>query len=82
MVLFYLIIVVIIFGMNISKVFEILLMIILNVFDFLVVVGGMFGSIVFKIMLMGIKCGLFLNEVGMGFVLNLVVIFDVKYFVS
>ena len=55
MALFYLIIAVIILGMNISKVPEILSMIISNAFDFSAVAGGMFGSIVSKTMLMGIK---------------------------
>ena len=79
MALFYLIIAVIILGMNISKVPEILSMIISNAFDFSAVAGGMFGSIVSKTMLMGIKRGLFSNEAGMGSAPNSAATSDAKH---
>lgn len=66
MALFYLIIAVIILGMNIERVPGVLGMIIDSAFDFSAAAGGMFGALVSKTMLMGIKRGLFSNEAGMG----------------
>ncbi|MGQ0286367.1 alanine/glycine:cation symporter family protein [Pasteurellaceae bacterium 22721_9_1] len=66
MALFYLIIAVIILGMNISKVPAVLANIVTSAFDFSAMAGGMFGALFSKAMLMGIKRGLFSNEAGMG----------------
>lgn len=66
MALFYLIMAVIILGMNIEKVPAVLSNIISSAFDFSAMAGGMFGTLFSKAMLMGIKRGLFSNEAGMG----------------
>lgn len=66
MALFYLIMAVIILGMNIEKVPAVLSNIVSSAFDFSAMAGGMFGALFSKAMLMGIKRGLFSNEAGMG----------------
>lgn len=53
-------------------------MIVKNVFGFEQIVGGSLGSII----IIGVQCGLFLNEVGMGSVLNVAVIVYVLYLVK
>lgn len=79
MALFYLIIAVIILGMNISKVPAVLSQIISSAFDFSAAAGGFFGSLVSKTMLMGIKRGLFSNEAGMGSAPNSAATSDAKH---
>ncbi|MDE3991972.1 amino acid carrier protein, partial [Glaesserella parasuis] len=66
MALFYLIMAMIILGMNIERVPEVLNKIITSAFDFSAMAGGIFGSLFSQAMLMGIKRGLFSNEAGMG----------------
>ncbi len=82
MALFYLIIAVIILGMNMSRVPAMFGLIIDSAFDFSAVAGGMFGSLVSKTMLMGIKRGLFSNEAGMGSAPNSAATSDAKHPVS
>ncbi|WP_439295050.1 alanine/glycine:cation symporter family protein [Lonepinella sp. BR2882] len=79
MALFYLIIAVIILGMNISKVPTILSDIVASAFDFSAMAGGFFGAVLSKSMLMGIKRGLFSNEAGMGSAPNAAASADVKH---
>lgn len=79
MALFYLIIAVIILGMNIERVPEVLGLIIDSAFDFSAAAGGMFGALVSKTMLMGIKRGLFSNEAGMGSAPNSAATSDAKH---
>ncbi|MCT8638095.1 alanine:cation symporter family protein [Glaesserella parasuis] len=71
MALFYLIMAMIILGMNIERVPEVLNKIITSAFDFSAMAGGIFGSLFSQAMLMGIKRGLFSNEAGMGSASNL-----------
>lgn len=79
MALFYLIIAVIILGMNIDRVPAVLKLIIDSAFDFSAAAGGMFGTLVSKTMLMGIKRGLFSNEAGMGSAPNSAATSDAKH---
>lgn len=79
MALFYLIIAVIILGMNIERVPSVLSQIINSAFDFSAAAGGMFGTLVSKTMLMGIKRGLFSNEAGMGSAPNSAATSDAKH---
>lgn len=79
MALFYLIIAAIILGMNIERVPAVLSMIIDSAFDFSAAAGGMFGALVSKTMLMGIKRGLFSNEAGMGSAPNSAATSDAKH---
>ncbi|WGE90057.1 alanine/glycine:cation symporter family protein [Actinobacillus arthritidis] len=79
MALFYLIIAVIILGMNIERVPAVLGLIIDSAFDFSAATGGMFGALVSKTMLMGIKRGLFSNEAGMGSAPNSATTSDAKH---
>lgn len=79
MALFYLIIAVIILGMNIERVLEVLHKIIESAFDFSAAAGGFFGALVSKTMLMGIKRGLFSNEAGMGSAPNSAATSDAKH---
>lgn len=79
MALFYLIIAVIILGMNIERVPSIIGLIIESAFDFSAAAGGMFGALVSKTMLMGIKRGLFSNEAGMGSAPNSAATSDAKH---
>lgn len=79
MALFYLIIAVIILGMNIEKVPAVLSQIISSAFDFSAAAGGFFGALVSKTMLMGIKRGLFSNEAGMGSAPNSAATSDAKH---
>ncbi|WGE42815.1 alanine/glycine:cation symporter family protein [Actinobacillus equuli] len=79
MALFYLIIAVIILGMNIERVPSVLTLIIDSAFDFSAAAGGMFGTLVSKTMLMGIKRGLFSNEAGMGSAPNSAATSDAKH---
>lgn len=79
MALFYLIIVVIILGMNIERVPAVFGLIIDSAFDFSAAAGGMFGALVSKTMLMGIKRGLFSNEAGMGSAPNSAATSDAKH---
>lgn len=76
---FYLIIAVIILGMNIERVPEILSLIIREAFDFSAMAGGMFGALFSKAMLMGVKRGLFSNEAGMGSAPNSAASSDAKH---
>ncbi|HDR1020865.1 TPA: alanine:cation symporter family protein [Pasteurella multocida] len=79
MALFYLIIAVIILGMNMSTIPSIISRIVTQAFDFSALAGGMFGAIFSKAMLMGIKRGLFSNEAGMGSAPNSAATADVKH---
>lgn len=79
MALFYLIIAVIILGMNIERVPAVFGLIIDSAFDFSAAAGGMFGALVSKTMLMGIKRGLFSNEAGMGSAPNSAATSDAKH---
>ncbi|MBN6710832.1 alanine:cation symporter family protein [Haemophilus haemoglobinophilus] len=79
MALFYLIIAVIILGMNIEMVPTVLSRIVHSAFNFEAMAGGMFGAIFSKAMLMGIKRGLFSNEAGMGSAPNAAAAADVKH---
>lgn len=79
MALFYLIMAVIILGMNIEKVPAVLANIIRSAFDFSAMAGGMFGALFSKAMLMGIKRGLFSNEAGMGSAPNSAATSDAKH---
>lgn len=79
MALFYLIIAVIILGMNISQIPSILSRIVSSAFDFSAMAGGLFGAIFSKAMLMGVKRGLFSNEAGMGSAPNSAATADVKH---
>lgn len=79
MALFYLIIAVIILGMNIHMVPTVISRIIQSAFNFDAMAGGMFGAIFSKAMLMGIKRGLFSNEAGMGSAPNAAASADVKH---
>ncbi|MGX2974658.1 alanine/glycine:cation symporter family protein [Ursidibacter arcticus] len=79
MALFYLIMAVIILGMNIEKVPAVLSNIISSAFDFSAMAGGMFGALFSKAMLMGIKRGLFSNEAGMGSAPNSAATSDAKH---
>ncbi|OOR99161.1 sodium:alanine symporter family protein [Haemophilus paracuniculus] len=79
MALFYLIMAVIILGMNIEKVPEVLSDIVSKAFDFSAMAGGMFGALFSKAMLMGIKRGLFSNEAGMGSAPNSAATSDAKH---
>lgn len=66
MALFYLIMAVIILGMHIDMIPTVIHNIIKRAFSFDAAAGGMFGALVSKAMMMGIKRGLFSNEAGMG----------------
>ncbi|MDH2925472.1 AGCS family alanine or glycine:cation symporter [Nicoletella semolina] len=79
MALFYLIMAVIILGMNIEKVPAVLSNIVQSAFDFSAMAGGMFGAIFSKAMIMGIKRGLFSNEAGMGSAPNSAATSDAKH---
>lgn len=82
MALFYLIMALIILGMNLEKVPAVLANIITSAFDFSAMAGGMFGALFSKAMLMGIKRGLFSNEAGMGSAPNSAATSDAKHPVS
>ncbi|MDY4279598.1 MAG: alanine/glycine:cation symporter family protein [[Pasteurella] mairii] len=79
MALFYLIMAVIILGMNIDRVPEVLHRIITSAFDFSAMAGGIFGMIFSQAMLLGIKRGLFSNEAGMGSAPNSAATSDAKH---
>lgn len=79
MALFYLIMAMIILGMNIEKVPAVLSQIIESAFDFSAMAGGMFGALFSKAMIMGIKRGLFSNEAGMGSAPNSAATSDAKH---
>ena len=79
MALFYLIIAVIILGMNIELVPNVLRRIVSSAFNFEAMAGGFFGAIFSKAMLLGIKRGLFSNEAGMGSAPNAAASADVKH---
>lgn len=79
MALFYLIIAVIILGMNIGEIPTIISRIVASAFDFSAMAGGLFGTIFSKAMLMGVKRGLFSNEAGMGSAPNSAATADVKH---
>ena len=66
MALFYLIMAVIILGMHIDMIPTVIANIYKSAFTFQSAAGGMFGALVSKAMMMGIKRGLFSNEAGMG----------------
>ncbi|OOF84486.1 sodium:alanine symporter family protein [Rodentibacter ratti] len=82
MALFYLIMAVIILGMNIELVPTVINNIIKSAFTFDAAAGGFFGSMVSKAMMMGIKRGLFSNEAGMGSAPNAAAAAHVKHPVS
>lgn len=79
MALFYLIMAVIILGMNMEKVPAVLANIVSSAFDFSAMAGGMFGAIFSKAMINGIKRGLFSNEAGMGSAPNSAATSDAKH---
>lgn len=82
MALFYLIMAVIILGMNIELVPTVINNIIKSAFTFDAAAGGFFGAMVSKAMMMGIKRGLFSNEAGMGSAPNAAAAAHVKHPVS
>lgn len=82
MALFYLIMAVIILGMNIEMVPTVINNIIKSAFTFDAAAGGFFGAMVSKAMMMGIKRGLFSNEAGMGSAPNAAAAAHVKHPVS
>ncbi|MCR1837517.1 alanine/glycine:cation symporter family protein [Rodentibacter caecimuris] len=82
MALFYLIMAVIILGMNIEMVPTVVGNIIKSAFTFDAAAGGFFGAMVSKAMMMGIKRGLFSNEAGMGSAPNAAAAAHVKHPVS
>lgn len=63
---------------NIMQLLDVIVFIVKNVFGFDQVVGGVLGVVLMQ----GVRCGIFLNEVGMGSVLNVVVIVMISYFVK
>ncbi|MCQ9328381.1 alanine/glycine:cation symporter family protein [Pelistega suis] len=79
MALFYLLMAVIILGMNIEKVPTVLSAIVNSAFDFSAMAGGIFGSLFSQAMLLGIKRGLFSNEAGMGSAPNSAATADAKH---
>ncbi|QLB20275.1 sodium:alanine symporter [Vespertiliibacter pulmonis] len=79
MALFYLLMALIILGMNIEKVPAVLSNIIHSAFDFSAMAGGIFGALFSKAMLLGIKRGLFSNEAGMGSAPNSAATSDAKH---
>ncbi|MDH2997871.1 sodium:alanine symporter [Pasteurellaceae bacterium LFhippo2] len=79
MALFYLIMAMIILGMNLEKVPGVIHAIVVSAFDFSAMAGGMFGALFSKAMLMGIKRGLFSNEAGMGSAPNSAATSDAKH---
>lgn len=81
MVIGYFVFVVYVVVMYIMLVFGVIVLIVKSVFGFEQVVGGLIGYVVSQVIVIGVKCGLFLNEVGMGSVLNVVVIVSMCYFV-
>ncbi|MCT8662458.1 alanine:cation symporter family protein [Glaesserella parasuis] len=78
MALFYLIMAMIILGMNIERVPEVLNKIITSAFDFSAMAGGIFGSLFSQAMLMGNKRGLITKEGGMGSSPNSTAMLDAK----
>ncbi|MGF7454105.1 alanine/glycine:cation symporter family protein [Pasteurella bettyae] len=82
MALCYLILALIILGMHYDKVPSIIYLIIRSAFDFSAMAGGIFGAVLSKAMLLGIKRGLFSNEAGMGSAPNIAATSDVKHPVS
>ncbi|NBH76118.1 alanine/glycine:cation symporter family protein [Rodentibacter pneumotropicus] len=82
MALFYLIMAMIILGMNIELVPTVINNIIKSAFTFDAAAGGFFGAMVSKAMMMGIKRGLFSNEAGMGSAPNAAAAAHVKHPVS
>lgn len=82
MALFYLIIAVIILGMHIDMIPSVIHRIVQSAFSFDAAAGGMFGALVSKAMMMGIKRGLFSNEAGMGSAPNSAAAAHVKHPVS
>lgn len=62
---------------QIEYVLVMLEIIVKSVFGLDLVFGGLFGSVI----VMGVKCGVFVNEVGLGSVLNVVVVVVVCYLV-
>ncbi|OOF69788.1 alanine/glycine:cation symporter family protein [Rodentibacter caecimuris] len=82
MALFYLIMAVIILGMNIEMIPTVISNIVKSAFNFEAAAGGMFGAMVSKAMMMGIKRGLFSNEAGMGSAPNAAASAHVKHPVS
>lgn len=82
MALFYLIIAVIILGMNIQLIPQIIANIIRSAFDFSAMAGGIFGAVFSQAMINGIKRGLYSNEAGMGSAPNVAATADVKHPVS
>ena len=82
MALFYLIMAVIILGMHIDMIPTVIANIYKSAFTFQSAAGGMFGALVSKAMMMGIKRGLFSNEAGMGSAPNAAAAAHVKHPVS
>ncbi len=82
MALFYLIMAVIILGMHIDIIPTVIANIYKSAFTFQSAAGGMFGALVSKAMMMGIKRGLFSNEAGMGSAPNAAAAAHVKHPVS
>ena len=82
MALFYLIMSVIILGMHIDIIPTVITNIYKSAFTFQSAAGGMFGALVSKAMMMGIKRGLFSNEAGMGSAPNAAAAAHVKHPVS
>lgn len=74
----YILVVLVIVVMNIIEILSVIVLIVESVFDFKGMVIGMFMGVV----MIGVKRGLFFNEVGMGSVFNVVVIVYVIYFVK
>lgn len=79
MALFYLIMAVIILGMNIERVPQVFNHIIDSAFDFSAIASGLFGGLFSQAMILGIKRGLFSNEAGMGSAPNSAATSDAKH---
>ncbi|MGV3058887.1 alanine/glycine:cation symporter family protein [[Pasteurella] aerogenes] len=79
MALFYLIMAVIILGMNIERVPQVFNHIIDSAFDFSAMASGLFGGLFSQAMILGIKRGLFSNEAGMGSAPNSAATSDAKH---
>lgn len=78
MVIGYILLFLIIIVMNVFELFVVILLIFKSVFVLDFVFGGLIGMVIFW----GVKCGIYLNEVGQGIGLYLVVVVEVFYLVK
>ncbi|SEQ64557.1 alanine or glycine:cation symporter, AGCS family [Basfia succiniciproducens] len=79
MALVYLLIAVSILLIHYDRIPSVISLIIRSAFDFSAMAGGVFGAMLSKAMLLGIKRGLFSNEAGMGSAPNVAATADVKH---